>query len=281
MQALKEKLKYWQRLRHDLERARLLIELIRKREKLKREQVKIEQVAMELQLTPFTVLLRSVLDQLQEKDSARIFAQPVNLKEVPDYLDHIKHPMDFSTMRKRLDAQGYKNLSEFEEDFNLIIDNCMKYNAKDTIFYRAAVRLRDQGGVVLRQARRDAEGIGYDNETGMHLPERPKLESPQPFSWEDVDRLLNPANRVHMSLEEQLRELLEKLDLTCAMKSSGSRSKRAKLLKKEISSIRNKLSQQHNQAPQIESGIGSFEEESAALDQDGEEEGKIFTQCFN
>ncbi|XP_032298467.1 bromodomain-containing protein 1 isoform X2 [Coturnix japonica] len=272
MQALKEKLKYWQRLRHDLERARLLIELIRKREKLKREQVKIEQVAMELQLTPFTVLLRSVLDQLQEKDSARIFAQPVNLKEVPDYLDHIKHPMDFSTMRKRLDAQGYKNLSEFEEDFNLIIDNCMKYNAKDTIFYRAAVRLRDQGGVVLRQARRDAEGIGYDNETGMHLPERPKLESPQPFSWEDVDRLLNPANRVHMSLEEQLRELLEKLDLTCAMKSSGSRSKRAKLLKKEISSIRNKLSQQHNQVPQIESGIGSFEEESAALEQDGEEE---------
>ncbi|XP_032867319.1 bromodomain-containing protein 1 isoform X2 [Tyto alba] len=272
MQALKEKLKYWQRLRHDLERARLLIELIRKREKLKREQVKIEQVAMELQLTPFTVLLRSVLDQLQEKDSARIFAQPVNLKEVPDYLDHIKHPMDFSTMRKRLDAQGYKNLSEFEEDFNLIIDNCMKYNAKDTIFYRAAVRLRDQGGVVLRQARRDAEGIGYNNETGMHLPERPKLESPQPFSWEDVDRLLNPANRAHMSLEEQLRELLEKLDLTCAMKSSGSRSKRAKLLKKEISIIRNKLSQQHSQAPQIESGIGSFEEESAALEQDGEEE---------
>ncbi|XP_066039045.1 bromodomain-containing protein 1 isoform X4 [Chamaea fasciata] len=272
MQALKEKLKYWQRLRHDLERARLLIELIRKREKLKREQVKIEQVTMELQLIPFTVLLRSVLDQLQEKDSARIFAQPVNLKEVPDYLDHIKHPMDFSTMRKRLEAQGYKNLTEFEEDFNLIIDNCMKYNAKDTIFYRAAVRLRDQGGVVLRQARRDAEGIGYNNETGMHLSERPKLESPQPFSWEDVDRLLNPANRAHMSLEEQLRELLEKLDLTCAMKSSGSRSKRAKLLKKEISIIRNKLSQQHNQAPQIESGIGSFEEESAALEQDGEEE---------
>nr|XP_060633784.1 bromodomain-containing protein 1 isoform X3 [Anolis sagrei ordinatus] len=271
-QALKEKLKYWQRLRHDLERARLLIELIRKREKLKREQIKVEQVAMELQLTPFTVLLRSVLDQLQEKDSARIFAQPVNLKEVPDYLDHIKHPMDFSTMRERLDGQGYKNLSEFEEDFNFIIDNCMKYNAKDTIFYRAAVRLRDQGGVVLRQARRDAEAIGYNNETGMHLPERPKLESPPPFTWEDVDRLLNPANRVHMSLEEQLRELLEKLDLTCAMKSSGSRSKRAKLLKKEINLIRIKISQQQHQPPQIESGIGSFEEENAVLEQEGEEE---------
>ncbi|XP_068956427.1 bromodomain-containing protein 1 isoform X3 [Petaurus breviceps papuanus] len=273
IQALKEKLKYWQRLRHDLERARLLVELIRKREKLKREQVKVEQVALELQLTPFTVLLRSVLDQLQEKDPARIFAQPVNLKEVPDYLDHIKHPMDFATMRKRLDAQGYRDLNEFEEDFHLIIDNCMKYNAKDTIFYRAAVRLRDQGGLVLRQTRRDAEGVGFDHETGMHLPERPQLEPPRPFSWEDVDRLLNPANRAHMSLEEQLKELLDKLDLTCSMKSSGSRSKRAKLLKKEIAVIRNKLSQPSSQPPPLESGIGSFEEEGAPLEQEAEEEG--------
>ncbi|XP_053751219.1 bromodomain-containing protein 1 isoform X3 [Panthera pardus] len=272
IQAAKEKLKYWQRLRHDLERARLLIELLRKREKLKREQVKVEQMALELRLTPLTVLLRSVLDQLQEKDPARIFAQPVSLKEVPDYLDHIKHPMDFATMRKRLEAQGYRHLTEFEEDFNLIVDNCMKYNAKDTVFYRAAVRLRDQGGVVLRQARRQADSIGFEEASGMHLPERPAAAPRRPFSWEDVDRLLNPANRAHMVLEEQLRELLDKLDLTCAMKSSGSRSKRAKLLKKEIAVLRNKLSQQHSQPPPAESGIGSFEEESAQLGQETGEE---------
>ncbi|XP_070362802.1 bromodomain-containing protein 1 isoform X8 [Equus asinus] len=272
IQAAKEKLKYWQRLRHDLERARLLIELLRKREKLKREQVKVEQMALELRLTPLTVLLRSVLDQLQEKDPARIFAQPVSLKEVPDYLDHIKHPMDFATMRKRLEAQGYKNLTEFEEDFNLIVDNCMKYNAKDTVFYRAAVRLRDQGGVVLRQARRQVDSIGFEEASGMHLPERPAAAPRRPFSWDDVDRLLNPANRAHMVLEEQLRELLDKLDLTCSMKSSGSRSKRAKLLKKEIALLRNKLSQQHSQPPPAESGIGSFEEEGARLGQETGEE---------
>ncbi|KAM8973908.1 bromodomain-containing protein 1 isoform 2-T2 [Pelodytes ibericus] len=274
VQSLKKKLKYWQRLRHDLERARLLIELIRKREKLKREQVKVEQVAMELQLTPLTVLLRSLLEQLQEKDPARIFAHPVNLSEVPDYMDHIKHPMDFATMKKRLEDQRYKNLNEFEEDFNLIIENCMKYNAKDTIFFRAAVRLRDQGGVLLRQARRDANAIGFDEETGMHLPEPPKIEPPPQFTWEDVDKLLNPDNRAHMALEEQLKELLEKLDLTFAMKSSGSRSKRLKLLKKEICNIRHMLSQQHVQPPQIESGIGSFEEENGCImENDGEEDG--------
>nr|XP_045219343.1 bromodomain-containing protein 1 isoform X3 [Macaca fascicularis] len=272
MKAAKEKLKYWQRLRHDLERARLLIELLRKREKLKREQVKVEQVAMELRLTPLTVLLRSVLDQLQDKDPARIFAQPVSLKEVPDYLDHIKQPMDFATMRKRLEAQGYKNLHEFEEDFDLIIDNCMKYNARDTVFYRAAVRLRDQGGVVLRQARREVDSIGLEEASGMHLAERPAVAPRRPFSWEDVDRLLDPANRAHLGLEEQLRELLDMLDLTCAMKSSGSRSKRAKLLKKEIALLRNKLSQQHSQPPPVGPGSEGCDEDGASLGLEAGEE---------
>uniref|UniRef100_A0A3B4XF99 Bromodomain containing 1 n=1 Tax=Seriola lalandi dorsalis TaxID=1841481 RepID=A0A3B4XF99_SERLL len=235
--ALKDQLKEWHRLRHDLERARLLLELIRKREKLKREEVGVE-----MQLTPFSILLRALLDQLQTKDQARIFAQPVDVSEVPDYLDHIKHPMDFSTMRQRIDAQAYNNFEQFESDFNLIIENCMKYNSKDTYFYRAAVRLRDQGGALLRKARRDVEKIGFDTESGMHLNDAPEIKAPPSFSWEDVDRLLVPANRGHLSLDKQLQQLLEKFDLTCAMKSSPSRSKRLKLLKKTINDVRNEMS---------------------------------------
>ncbi|KAL7370455.1 hypothetical protein ABVT39_001048 [Epinephelus coioides] len=240
--ALKEQLKEWHRLRHDLERARLLLELIRKREKLKREEIKLQEALLEIQLSPFSILLRALLDQLQTKDQAKIFTQPVDVNEVPDYLDHIKHPMDFSTMRQRIDAQAYNNFEQFESDFNLIVDNCMKYNSKDTYFYRAAVRLRDQGGSLLRKARRDVEKIGFDSESGMHLAEAPEIKTPASFSWEDVDRLLVPANRGHLSLDKQLQQLLEKFDLTCAMKSSPSRSKRMKLLKKTINDVRNEMS---------------------------------------
>lgn len=88
-------------------------------------------------------------------------------------------------MRRKLESHLYHTLEEFEEDFNLIVTNCMKYNAKDTIFHRAAVRLRDLGGAILRHARRQAENIGYDPERGTHLPESPRLEDFYRFSWED------------------------------------------------------------------------------------------------
>ncbi|CAG5957537.1 unnamed protein product, partial [Menidia menidia] len=248
-QALKEQLKEWHRLRHDLERARLLLELIRKREKLKRDEMKLHQSVLEVQLTPFNILLRAVLSQLQEKDQYSIFAQPVSIKEVPDYLDHISNPMDFSTMRKRIDAHNYSSLDDFEADFNLIISNCMKYNAKDTFFYKAAQRMLDHGGVILRRAHKEADRIGFDFPRGLHLPEAPKLETPPPFSWEDVDRLLSPTYRQRTPLKDQLRELLEKLDLSTAMKHSPSRSKRLKLLKKTIAEVRNEMSLKKSVSP--------------------------------
>ncbi|TNN25674.1 Bromodomain-containing protein 1 [Liparis tanakae] len=204
--------------------------------------MKLQQAALEVQLTPVNMLLRAVLSQLQEKDQYGIFAQPVSAKEVPDYLEHIAEPMDFSTMRRRVDGHAYGGLEELEADFDLVIANCMKYNAKDTFFYRAAQRMQDHGGAILRRARREAARIGFDFPGGLHLPEAPPPEAPPPFSWEDVDRLLSPAYRRLTPLEEQLRALLEALDLSGAMKPSPSRSKRLKLLKKSITEVRGELS---------------------------------------
>ncbi|XP_041081012.1 peregrin isoform X2 [Polyodon spathula] len=241
--ALKEQLKSWQRLRHDLERARLLVELIRKREKIKRESIKVQQLAMEVQLTPFLILLRNTLEQLQDKDTSNFFTDPVPLAEVPDYLDHIKKPMDFQTMLVSLEAHEYRSFEQFEEDFGLIVNNCLKYNAKDTVFYRAAVRLREQGGALLRQARRQADKIGIDFETGLHLPKPPAAEG-QRSQLGLEDDLLLPENRKRLPLCEQLKVLQEKLDEVSAGRHSIGRSRRAKALKKEMTVIKRKMAHQ-------------------------------------
>ena len=66
---------------------------------------------------------------------------------MPDYASYIKQPMDFFTMHKKVVEHAYKTMEEFESDFTLILNNCLRYNAKDTVFYRAAIRIRDQVGV--------------------------------------------------------------------------------------------------------------------------------------
>ncbi|KAJ8395121.1 hypothetical protein AAFF_G00035770 [Aldrovandia affinis] len=272
--AVREELKYWQKLRHDLERARLLVELIRKREKLKREQVKVHQAALEMQLTPALVLLRSTLDQLQEKDAAQIFANPVSLSEVPDYLEFITQPMDFSTMRTKLEAHGYRSLAELEADFNLMVANCLRYNGRETVFHRAAMRLRELGGAILRHAHRQAHSTGLDPDTGMLLPDSPHKNDYYRCSWEDVDSLLDPENRLHLSPEDQLKELLDKLDMVTSMRSSGARTRRIRLLRREINSIHYKLGQQQQRHLLLLNGSVKEEEEEEE-DEDDEEEAAV------
>uniref|UniRef100_A0A7N6AR51 Bromodomain and PHD finger containing, 3a n=1 Tax=Anabas testudineus TaxID=64144 RepID=A0A7N6AR51_ANATE len=268
--AAREELRYWQKLRQDLERARLLVELIRKRERLKREQMKIQQAALELKLTPALVLLRSTLEQLQEKDTSKIFTQPVNLSEVPDYLEFVSQPMDFSTMRTKLEGHAYCSIADLEKDFDLIISNCLKYNSKDTMFHKAALQLQEVGGAILRHAHRQSQSIGLDPNTGMHLPEAPNKHGFYHCTWDDVDSLLDPENRLHLTTDEQLKALLDKLDMVTSMRTSGGRTKRIRLLRREINTLRQKMNQQ--QQSNLSVNGNNKGDEGKEEENDGEEE---------
>lgn len=51
------------------------------------------------QLRPLESVLRTLLEAIKAKDINDVFGQPVNIKEVPDYLEIVTHPMDLSTMQ--------------------------------------------------------------------------------------------------------------------------------------------------------------------------------------
>ncbi|KAK0183409.1 hypothetical protein PV327_001455 [Microctonus hyperodae] len=152
---LYRQLKYWQCLRQDLERARLLCELVRKREKLKKELFKVKEKCMWFELRPLESVLQTLLEAIKSKDTNDVFGQPVNTIEVPDYLDIVSQPMDLSTMEAKIEKQEYDHLSAFQSDFNLMVNNCLAYNRKDTMFYRAGLKMREQGGTLIENVRKD------------------------------------------------------------------------------------------------------------------------------
>ena len=51
---------------------------------------------------------------------------------IPSYPKIIKHPMDLSTMRKRLESGQYPNADKFYQDFKLMIRNCFTFNPAGT-----------------------------------------------------------------------------------------------------------------------------------------------------
>ncbi|XP_045503151.1 bromodomain-containing protein 1 isoform X2 [Colias croceus] len=171
-------LKYWQRIRQDLERARLLCELVRKRERLKAEYTRVWERCVLHSLRPDRAALHKLLRQLRQRDASDIFTEPVDLNEVPDYSTIVKHPMDLSTMGKKLDKGLYKTIDDVEADFQLMIENCLTYNNKDTVFYKAGVKMRDQCRPAFRQARRDVRDAGMlalagDGDAGESPERRP------------------------------------------------------------------------------------------------------------
>lgn len=85
-----------------------------------------------------------ILDRLIKKDHYNIFLEPVNTDDVVGYLDIIKSPMDFTTMRNKLARQQYRSLGEFRKDLDLIWSNCLLFNGKEptNVFSKKAIELR-------------------------------------------------------------------------------------------------------------------------------------------
>ncbi|KAJ3100978.1 nuA3 HAT complex component nto1 [Phlyctochytrium planicorne] len=131
-------------VRYDLERVRILAEMVKKREKEKLKQYQLQTQYLEMVYNPVTQVLRPILDDIRRLDPKGLFAEPVNTEDVPDYLDIIKNPMDFQTMKKKLESHVYRDLKSFKIDLHLICDNASLYNTPDTAWGRAAPRLKER-----------------------------------------------------------------------------------------------------------------------------------------
>ncbi|XP_059514426.1 bromodomain-containing protein 3 isoform X3 [Myotis daubentonii] len=90
----------------------------------------------------------SILRELLSKKHAAYawpFYKPVDAEalELHDYHDIIKHPMDLSTVKKKMDSREYPDAQGFAADIRLMFSNCYKYNPPDHEVVAMARKLQD------------------------------------------------------------------------------------------------------------------------------------------
>ncbi|XP_039951270.1 bromodomain-containing protein 7 [Bactrocera tryoni] len=97
------------------------------------------------QKSPLNKLLDHLLRFLEKRDPHQFFAWPVTDDIAPGYSSIITKPMDFSTIRQKIDDSEYSTLTEFTDDFKLMCENAIRYNHVDTVYNKAAKRLLQVG----------------------------------------------------------------------------------------------------------------------------------------
>ncbi|KAL5008235.1 hypothetical protein ScPMuIL_013816 [Solemya velum] len=107
-----------------------------------------------------------IVGELMKHEDAWPFLKPVSKKNVPDYYEIIKHPMDFSLVRTKMNKYEYIEPEDLIRDARQIFANCEEYNKKGTPEYKAGTALCK----LLEKRVREA-GLDLDHRA---LPKKPK-----------------------------------------------------------------------------------------------------------
>jgi len=118
--------------------------------------------------------LNKMLAAIVKHKWAYPFKRPVTDKEAPDYKEFITNPMDFTTLKRRVETGQVAEIHGLVDDLNLIFDNAMVYNGEGTDYYKMASTLKaivaNQKAVFIKARGDSAEVKGAAVAAGASQP---------------------------------------------------------------------------------------------------------------
>lgn len=112
--------------------------------------------------------ISSIIKKLNNDKNAWPFEKPVDAKEVPEYYDYTKFPIDLKTMHERLKRKYYVHVSLprfadfqtvipfqqhlFIADVRRMFENCYAFNGVSTVYYEMAYKLNELALKLLKTA---------------------------------------------------------------------------------------------------------------------------------
>jgi NuA3 HAT complex component NTO1 len=98
----------------DLERVRMLIDDVKKRE---REKLRISHLQKQFAETiyfPIIPIIEPILEKMENLDKDDLFMHLVSREEAPDYYDVVQQPVSWTMVREKLTERKYETVAEFE-----------------------------------------------------------------------------------------------------------------------------------------------------------------------
>lgn len=88
----------------------------------------------------------NTLKAIKRLRDAGPFIHPVDVVKlnVPLYYNYIKRPMDLSTVERKVNLNAYEDPLQVVEDFNLMVDNCLRFNGENSGISRMAKNIQAQ-----------------------------------------------------------------------------------------------------------------------------------------
>merc|ERR1712029_913709 len=89
--------------------------------------------------------LLEVVMQYEDRDG-RILSEPFfklpSRKELPDYYEIIRKPVDISKIQQRIDDDKYEDMDALEKDFMLMCKNTQQYNEDGSLIFEDSIVLQ-------------------------------------------------------------------------------------------------------------------------------------------
>ncbi|KAI1613317.1 bromodomain-containing protein [Exophiala viscosa] len=135
--------------------------------------------------------MKKVISNLKKSSASTAFRVPVDYValKIPLYPEIIKHPMDLGTIDHRLKQNQYTSISSFVSDFELIVNNCVRFNGPDHGVAQQARKMQSSfnnqmknlPSATIEEPSREAKKAAKKQEpTRQAPPRRPSVTTPTP-----------------------------------------------------------------------------------------------------
>ncbi|XP_051995895.1 transcription activator BRG1-like [Xyrauchen texanus] len=95
---------------------------------------------------------------------SEVFIQLPSRKELPEYYELIRKPVDFRKIKERIKSHKYRSLNDLEKDIMLLCSNAQTFNLEGSLIYEDSIVLQSVFTSVRQKIEKEEESEGEESE---------------------------------------------------------------------------------------------------------------------